>query len=462
MTRRPRLLHAVCLAAALAAAACARAPAPAAAPAQPAAPRAVSQELALLTFDSAWSRIAHTHYDTAFAGVDWHGVRAELRPRAAAVRTLDQLRGVIADMLARLGESHFALIPAEAADALGSADDAARHISGDAGLAVRLVDDQLLVWRLEPDAPAATAGVRMGWTLDAIDGRALAPRLDALLAMPEAERRIARTRLLMQVNAELAGDVGESRTLRLRDEAGRSLQRTLVLQPSPGEMVRFGNLPPLLATLSHAELDSGDGCVGVIRMNVWMVPLMAGFDRAIDALRHCQGMVLDLRGNPGGVAGMVSGVAGHFMTDTAALGIMRTRTTELRFRANPRRVSVAGQPVEPYAAPLAILIDEVSVSTSEVFAAGLQGVGRARVFGSQSAGQALPAVMIRLPTGDVLMHAIADFTAPDGSRIEGDGVMPDVAAPPTRRDLLAGRDAALDAAVNWIQETMHSPQGERP
>ena len=61
-----------------------------------------------------------------------------------------------------------------------------------------------------------------------------------------------------------------------------------------------------------------------------------------------------------------------------------------------------------------------------------------------------------LPGGDVLVHAIADFTGPGESRLEGTGVIPDVAAAPTRAALLSGRDNALAAALEWIAgETGH-------
>jgi carboxyl-terminal processing protease len=434
------------------------------APAQPPpAARSVTADVALLTFDSAWSRIAHTHYDTAWAGVDWPAVRDELRPRAASARTIGELRAVIVRMLERLGESHFVLIPAEAAeaaDALGHDREAAGHVAGDAGLRVRLVDGELLVWQVDPGGPAAAAGVRTGWSVEAIGGRPLRPRLEHLEGLPAAEQRLARLRLQFQVHAELEGDVGAQRRLRLRDGSGRSRDIVLVLRQSPGELVRFGSLPPMRASLSHERVALDARCVGLIRMNVWMVPLMPAFDRAIDATRDCAGMVIDLRGNPGGVAGMVMGTAGHFIDDTVALGVMRTRTSELRLRANPRRVAADGRAVAPYAGPVAILVDELTVSTSELFAAGLQGVGRARVFGSRSAGQALPAMLARLPTGDVLMHAIADYTGPGGVRIEGDGVLPDVLVKPTRTALLAGVDPALDAALDWIRRTTANLDGE--
>jgi C-terminal processing protease CtpA/Prc len=59
-------------------------------------------------------------------------------------------------------------------------------------------------------------------------------------------------------------------------------------------------------------------------------------------------------------------------------------------------------------------------------------------------------VIYKLPTGDVLMHAVGDLVLSDGTRVEGEGVRPDVEVPLRRSDLLADRDASLDAAVRWI------------
>jgi carboxyl-terminal processing protease len=435
--------------------ACASAP-PAAAPSAPSASsRAVPVDstLAVLTFDSAWSRIATTHYDTAYGGVDWPGVRLELRPRAAVAGTLGSLRDVLDDMLGRLGESHFVVIPREAADALAGDERGAGPVSGDAGLLVRLVGDDMAVWRVDPDGPAAAAGIGTGWVVVAVGGREFAPRIAALRSLPESDQRTALTRLLYQANGQLAGEAGRGVTLLLRNADGVGVEREVILRETPGEVVRFGNLPPVIASLQHDRIATATGCAGLIRLNVWVVPLVPSFDRAVDAVRDCHGVVIDLRGNPGGVAGMVMGTAGHFLGDTLALGFMRTRTAELRFKANPRRVRADGSPVQPYDGPLAILVDEMTASTSEFFAAGLQALGRARVFGTSSAGQALPALMVRLPTDDVLMHVIADFTGPGGVRIEGRGVLPDVQVRSTLDDLRSGRDAPLQAALDWFAAT---------
>src|SRR5690606_32660864 len=142
----------------LAAAACA-----ARRPAQP----GITPALAVATFDSAWAVIDRTHFDTTFNGVDWSALRDELRPRAAAARTQDELRAVIGEMLGRLRQSHFGLIPAErAAERKASADGGA---AGDVGLELRLVGDDVVVFRVDEGSPAAEAGIRPGWVVRAVD-----------------------------------------------------------------------------------------------------------------------------------------------------------------------------------------------------------------------------------------------------------------------------------------------------
>lgn len=435
-------------------AACAGAPrAPEPAPTAGGSPALPATE-ALVVFDSAWSLINRSHYDSTFNGVNWAAVREELRPRAAQAATVASLRALIQEMASRLGESHYGLIPHELADAVdpqavrASGDGPAKP--GDAGMDVRLVEGAVVVARVARGGPADAAGIRPGWVLESIEGRRLGDALAALDALAERERRTGLTRFLFSTNARLNGPAGSRLHLRLGVGSGRPVEVQLVRRAQPGELVRIGNLPTYVSALEHERIARTDGCTGLIRFNVWMIPLVRAFDRAVDAVRDCAGIVIDLRGNPGGVAGMVMGIAGHFLDEPVSLGTMRSRSGELKFVANPRRVSSAGEPVDPYDGPVAILVDAMSASTSEFFAGGMQAIGRARVFGEATAGQALPAVVSRLPNQDVLMYVIADYTGPDGRRIEGRGVLPDVVVALRRDDLLAGRDPVLDAALRWL------------
>src|SRR5262249_54081145 len=201
---------------------------------------------------------------------------------------------------------------------------------------------------------------------------------------------------------------------------------------------------------------------GVIRFNVWMATVDAEFQRAMDGMRGANGIVIDLRGNPGGLAAMLMGISGHFVGERVTLGVMKTRDNELRFVANPRLVSANGERVQPFSGPVAILVDSMSGSASECFAGGMQSIGRARIFGQTSMGQALPALFDRLPNGDVLIHAYGDFVTANGTRLEGRGVIPDQPVPLTRADLLANRDATLDAALEWIDRAKAGTRLQHP
>ena len=124
------------------------------------------------------------------------------------------------------------------------------------------------------------------------------------------------------------------------------------------------------------------------------------------------------------------------------LGTMITRVGSLNFTIQPRP--------RPFKAPVAVLVDELSMSTSEILAGGLKDLKRARVFGARTAAAALPSAIEMLPNGDGFQYAMANYISEGGKPLEGFGVVPDVEAPVTRLVLLAGKDPALDAAIEWI------------
>src|SRR5262249_33546338 len=101
--------------------------------------------------------------------------------------------------------------------------------------------------------------------------------------------------------------------------------------------------------------------------------------------------------------------------------------------------------------PLAVLVDGCSASTSEIFAGGLQGLKRARVFGTRTAGAALPSLIELLPNGDRFQFAIANYVSVDGKVLEGAGVQPDQEVKPDRKALLSGCDPVVEAARQWIK-----------
>ena len=414
--------------------------------------------LAVETFDAAWTIVRDKHFDESLNGLDWNAVREELRPRAAAAKNVTELRDVIRDMLGRLGLSHFAIVPASDD---GSSSSPANQ-TGDPGFDVRWIEREIIVSEVDPGGAAAAAGIRTGWKIMAIDSRPIAQLLRAL---PEgANERLMHLEAWRLVQNRLRGAPNTSLSVVFEDGAGHLLPRSLVRRPEAGQPVTVGSLPTMHVRVRNDRLRTRAArSVGFIKFNVWMAAVTQAFQRAVDEYRKDDGFIIDLRGNPGGLAAMIMGVGGHFTAEPKTLGIMKTRHTKdpLRFNTNPQLVSSTGERVQTFAGPVAILVDALSGSASECFAGGMQSLGRARVFGQTSMGQALPAQFSKLPNGDVLIHAFGDFVTSDGTRLEGQGVIPNVSVPLTREDLLAGRDRTLEAALAWI-DTARAVNSGRP
>ena len=416
-------------------------------------------------------------------GLDWDRRARSPRARRREVDIEGSLRGVIRDMLHRLGLSHFALIPSSA-DAPGAAGD----LSADPGFDVRLVNDDLLVTRVNANVP----DVRTGWRVVQIGDTAVADLIHVLpgrlrtpatgastagLGQEAEEHAGARAAVagdsdrLVNVEAwriaqtRLRGPAGSKVDVKFEDGTGTIVTRALERRPDEGQAVTVGNLPTMFVRVESSKKRTPAGATaGVIGFNVWMTAVDAEFQKAVDEFRHADGIVIDLRGNPGGLAAMLMGISGHFEAERKTLGVMKTRDSELRFFTNPRLVSatVRSGAVAGLAAGDLVRRDERLWQRVRVFLRGMQSDQVARISGQPSMGQALPALFDRLPNGDVLIHAYGDFVTSNGTRLEGRGVIPDEIQPLDRSELLAGHDRPLEAALAWIDRASVARAPQHP
>lgn len=422
----------------------------------------VSPELALETFDEVWRIIYEHHFDTNFNNVDWLAAREEYRPRVASASTPEEVRNVIQKMLDLLQVSHLAIVSSDVAGVLSGEDDEPEIQSvdeahaGTTGMHVRYSDEALLVTDVDPESPAAKAGVKPGWRIREIEGR---PISRFVTTIPDDLQKTERDFVVWRKASNLLeGEPGSEVEISFLNEQSKPLALRVERTLRPGVPIQFGSLPVLYADLDARQMEAEGKTIGLIRFNIWMLPTAIAFNQAIEEHRGADGIIIDLRGNVGGVIGMIIGVAGHFFTEPLSLGTLVTRDNRLNLFVNPRFVSASGKRVQPFGGPLAILVDEASASASEVFAGGMKELGRARIFGRPTTGQALPAIYEELPNGDVLYHPFADFVTETGVRFEGRGVIPDEIIELDREALLQGRDRTLEAAVEWIQRVKTEPE----
>lgn len=408
----------------------------------------------IAAFDVVWETVRDTHWDPEFNNVDWDAARDTFRPRVAAATTMPAARKAMQDLLGQLGQSHFEILAGAggasfvrhdsgASTPQSSADEPVARPRGTFGLSIRVLGSRALVTRLRPGLPAAKAGVQSGWELVAVNEGPVAALLKRVADAHNSSSHNLASEQSFAANAMLEASLGDVLDLTFETLDGQRLLKRLTAARPPGSLSEFGHLTP-----THVHFDArrlAADRIGYVTFNIFLDPenLMPAFEQALRDFADCQGIVLDLRGNPGGIGAMAMGMAGFFVRERGlSLGMMQMRDTELNFIVFPRPRGYAGK--------LAILVDEMSASTTEILAAGLQDFGRARVFGRRTAAAVLPSHIRDLPNGDRFQHAVANFRRSDGRLLEGVGVDPDVAIIPSRSELAAGRDPVLEAAENWI------------
>jgi len=258
---------------------------------------------------------------------------------------------------------------------------------GQSGLGLRVAVQRgaLVIDTLTRDGPAALAGIRSGDRLLAVDGRPLGPRDPGLAA-----------RLL-------EGPEGsEVRLTVLR--AGRRRNVTLLRELVVPETVTAERGDDILfVRLSGFSAVTDRRLTQVLR---------DGF-----AERVPRGVVLDLRGNRGGLLSQAVAVADIFLTDGE---VMRT---EGRHPEANRRYLAGGQDLAE-GLPVVVLVDGRTASSAEIVAAALSERGRAVVVGSATMGKGLIQIVAPLPNGAELLVTWSRILAISGWPIQGLGVLP--------------------------------------
>ncbi|HEV1287261.1 MAG TPA: S41 family peptidase [Bryobacteraceae bacterium] len=387
------------------------------------------------SFEKVWTTIRDKHWQKSPGGLDWQAIHAEFYPRIENAKSDDEALAIMREMLGRLKQTHFGIFPA----AVYNDVEGESGGDGSAGIDVRVLDGKAVVTDIDPGSSAERAGVKRGWVVVSANAKPLEPVIEKLRSDPA----IHELALERAVRARLTGPVGETIKIAFLDGANSPVTRDLELRPERGQTARFGNLPPMHVFFESKKLGSS----GYVRFNMFLdlVRVMGSFADAVEGCMQCDGLIVDLRGNPGGIGGMAMGMAGWLVDKPdQRLGTMYMRDATLNFVINPR--------ADVFQGPVAVLVDGSSASTSEIFAEGLKDLGRARVFGTKTAAAALPSIFERLPNGDGFQYATANYISAGGKPLEGLGVTPDVEVKLSREGLLAGHDAVLDAALEWIRK----------
>ena len=190
---------------------------------------------------------------------------------------------------------------------------------------------------------------------------------------------------------------------------------------------------------------------GYIKLNQFTSGARREMDNAITDLHPdtLDGLVIDFRGNPGGLLTSAIDVASAFIEEGPILVEDFGNDEETIFRANGTFKGLS--------IPLVILVDERSASASELVAGALQDTGKATIIGETTFGKGTVQTIQELVNGGGLRLTIARWLTPDRHWIHGAGITPDIIVEWEPESFDDPNDPQLEAAVDHLQSLIFAP-----
>jgi carboxyl-terminal processing protease len=352
----------------------------------------------------------------------WGRVAAELCGRAAALSPAIAEAGTEGIVTSFFDELFNHLDPYSRYVApTGGEDDTT---TADPGLTIAISRHHAVVAALDPAGSAAAAGLGLGDRVLAIDG------------VP------TRGQDAYALNGALAGPPGSEVTLdilsRYRRERSVSLTRIAMFPPT----VFAARQGPMLA-IQVAGFERGTA-------DQFRRLLLA----ALGSDPQPRGIVLDLRGNRGGLLDQAVAVADTLIdTGTIARTVGRDPAADQLWRATNGDLASG--------LPLAVLVDGRTASAAEVLAAALADDGRGVVVGSATFGKGLVQAAAALPDGGTLLVTWARLLAPLGWPLQGLGVMPQICTSGAA-DSVETELEALSAGQQPMGDAVRAERAARP
>lgn len=323
------------------------------------------------------------------------------------------MRGAIEGMMNSLGDPHTLYLAPE------DYSDMVADLRGDyegIGALVNLEGEYLTISEPFPGSPAEAAGLLPGDMVVGVDGE----------DMTGIEPELVRRRVL--------GPKGSTVILTIRREGVEepfdvSITRARIVVPSVEAKMLDDEIA--YVKLRQFALNTGND------LHVELEKLMA---------ENPKGLILDLRGNPGGYVSTCVQVASEFLSEGKI--VLYEQDSDGNRKEHPALKGGLALDI-----PLVVLVNGQSASASEVLSGALRDYQRATLVGEQTFGKGTVQTSVVLENGEqgAIKITIARWLTPNGFSIEAEGLTPDVVVERTEEDFMNNRDPQLDKAIELLK-----------
>jgi carboxyl-terminal processing protease len=368
------------------------------------------------------------YYDPKLHGVDWDARMQEAKKNIDAAHSMNAAISEVATLLNTLNDSHTFLVPPPST-----------HIH-DYGFQIEMIGDRCYVIRVRPGSDALKKGLKPGDQILAINEN------------PVSRKNFWRMVYIFNV---LRPQLGLRLTLVDEAEHQRQLEVMATFQLSTinnyflrqGSNQRRRDVDEENRVHRARYYEKGEGLLVV------KIPVFAFSDSEVDSIigkmRAHKGVVLDLRGNPGGFLDTLDRLLGGILEND-------TKICDRIGRDASKSLTAIGRHHSAFTGRFAVLVDSESASASELTARVVQLEKRGQVVGDRSAGAVMAARYYphEFSVNTRVFYAVSvtegDLVMADGKSLEHTGVDPDIVVLPTPLDLASKRDPAMAKAAELV------------
>jgi carboxyl-terminal processing protease len=353
-------------------------------------------------YHRAWQLVRDNYYDPSFNNRDWNELEHKYDGQ---IKSNEDAFKYVKVMLENLNDPYTRLLDPRAFQDENDAIDA-RIVGIGINLQQSKDNGKLIITRTIEDGPAERAGLRAGDEIVGIDG------LNAIGMTPE------------QAAEHIRGKQGSPVQIAVRNSASAQKAVSITRQEITIHAVSSKLLENNLGYIQLSTFISNDAS--------------HEFRNALQKLSNADGIVLDLRDNPGGLLSNALEIADMLLDSGSIVSTISRhgRHTDL----------ASGDPVTHQ--PIVVLVDDESASASEILASALKDNGRGVLIGTRTYGKGLVQEINRLPGGAAIHITVSRYLTPSGSDINKVGVQPDISE--------TDKDKQKAVAVAYLKEKIAS------
>ena len=361
-------------------------------------------------FDKTWKIIKKSYYDTDMNEQDWYRWKVHYQGK---IKTEEDAYVAINTMLASLNDPYSKFMSKKEFAELNSS--IASKITG-IGVNIFSNAGKIMILNVIDGTPASLAGLKTGDIIFAVDKK------------------------------EVSG-------MTIADVAGlvRGPENSMV------ELTVLRDDKKITKNIKRKEIkiktvkSSVDKNIGYIQIMSFIGSTTSNeFLEALEKTQNTDGLILDLRGNPGGLLPNAVFIANLFIPEGKIVSVVGRNGFKQDLSAQKTNFTVNK--------PLVVLIDHSSASASEILSGALKDYNKAKLIGTTTYGKGMVQEVLALPNETGLNLTIAKYLTPNGTDINKKGIEPDINVELTLDDLKKNRDSQLLMAKKMINEILKTEQ----